>query len=175
MMRADDAIVDDQGQVDLPDHLFEIQDPEVNLEDIMAQIRQRLAKRRKEFGYDRRTFPTFGVAAFPGAPDDLTYDPTLYHYLRLVNDSYSLIETAPNLAESPATRIPVLGRLWQLIRAHAHSLVLFYVNRNIAQQVNINRHMVSTLNRLTALSQEQQREIIRLKEEVAALRAKDNG
>jgi ABC-type polysaccharide/polyol phosphate export permease len=80
------------------------------------------------------------------------------------------VATEPILASSPATRIPVLGRLWQLIRGGAHTLVLFYVNRAVSHQTMTNNYLVSVLNRLTVVVEEQQRTIAKLQAEVAALR-----
>lgn len=161
--------------VEVSDDLIEIHDPEIDLAQIMGQIRERIRRRREELGYEKRTFPTFGAAAYPGEPDDVPYDPNLYHHLRLANETYAQVATGAMLAPSPATRIPVLGRLWQLIRGEVHNLVLFYVNRAIAHQTDTNRHLVSVLNRLTALSQEQQRVILALQAEIKALRQQKEG
>lgn len=156
---------------DLPNNnLIEIRDPEIDTIAIMAEIRTRVEKRRQELGYDKRRFPTFGTAEYPGEPEDLPYDDLLYHHLRLANRSYADVETRPFLASSPTTRIPLLGRLWGLIRGGAHNLVLFYVNRAVSQQVNVNRHLVSVLNRLAAENQAQVRQIKALEEEVTRLR-----
>jgi len=74
------------------------------------------------------------------------------------------------LVSSPATRIPVLGRIWQLIRGGAHGLVLFYVNRAVTHQTEINRQLVSVLNRMTVAIETQQRTIIGLQADLDALR-----
>ncbi len=153
-----------------PDGLLEIQDPEIDLDAIMAEIRQRIIRRRAELGYDRRTFPTFGAAAYPGVPEDIDYDTDLYHYLRLANETFAAAETAPLLAPSPATRIPILGKVWQIIRGSAHSLVLFYVNRAVAHQTTVNSHLVSTLNRMAVVMAQQQRTIQALQAELESLR-----
>jgi hypothetical protein len=121
-------------------------------------------------GYEQRNFPTFGTAvSCPEPPDDLPYSPDLYHHLRNVNDLYAEVETESVLAPSPATRIPVLGQIWKLIREQAHGLVLFYVNRSVAHQVNVNRHLVSVLNQLTLQNQEQARQIAALEAQLKAL------
>lgn len=163
------------AEIEIPDNLFEIHDPEIDPHQIMEQIRERIRRRREELGYEKRTFPTFGAAAYPGEPDDIPYDPDLHHHLRLANEMYAQVEVGAVLAPSPATRIPVLGRLWQLVRSEAHNLVLFYVNRAIAHQTDVNRHLVSVLNRLTALSQEQQRTIMALQAEIEALHQRRDG
>ena len=152
------------------DGLIEIHDPDIDPEAIMATIRQRIQQRRAELGDDDPVFPIFGGAPYPPLPQGATYDADLRHYLRLANDSFVDIETEPVLAPSPATAIPLLGRLWQLVRGGAHQLVLFYVNRAVAQQTGVNRHLVSALNRMTVLVEQQQRTIDQLQAEVDALR-----
>jgi hypothetical protein len=156
---------------DAPDNLIEIHDPEIDPQALMAEIRRRLRQRREELGYDRRVFPTFGATVpMPEPPADIKHAPNLYHHLRQANKLYGDAETTPVLAASPATRVPVLGPLWRLIRAQAHGLVLFYVNRAVAQQFSVNRYLVNVLNELTAASQEQQRTIERLESELERLR-----
>jgi hypothetical protein len=154
----------------IPDTLIEIHDPELDPAQIMADIRARIRRRREELGYDNRAFPTFGLAVCPEEPEDIPYDVNLYHHLRLANERYGQLDTSPALVSSPATRLPLIGRLWQAIRGHAHSLVLFYVSRVAGYQMSMNRHLISVLNQLTRLTQEQQRTIIALQAEVEALR-----
>lgn len=159
------------------DDLIEINDPEVNAEQIMTELRQRIQKRREEVGYEQRTFPTFGAATpLPEATTDLPAAGSLYHHLRQANQLYNQVETAPLLAPSQATRLPVVGRLWQIVRDQAHQLILFYVNRYATHQTNVNRHLVSVANELTRQNQEQQQAIRRLQEQVEALQRKtDDG
>ncbi len=52
---------------------------------------------------------------------------------------------------SPATRLPVIGRVWATIRQEVHELVLFYVNRAVRQQVMVNRSLVQVVNQLTTI------------------------
>jgi hypothetical protein len=153
---------------DLPtDDLIEIHDPEIDPQSIMTEIRQRIQSRRLEQGYDNRTFPAFGAAMVcPEPPDGLPYSPDLYHHLRQVNSLYAEVETATILAPSPATRVPILGRFWKLIREQAHGLVLFYVNRSVGHQVKVNRHLVSVVNTLTEENQDLQRRLIALEAQV---------
>lgn len=153
----------------IEDMLIEIHDPAIDPAAIMAEIRQRISERRAAQGYDSRQFPTFGAAGYQGEPQDLAYDADLHHYLRLVNEMYAVVDTDPVLAPSPATRVPVLGKLWQLVRGFFHQLVLFYVNRAVAQQTSVNSNLVSVLNRMTVVMEEQQRTIERLERQVAEL------
>ena len=156
------------------DGVIEIQDPAIDPQAILAKIRARIAQRRAELGYENRTFPSFGAATYPGEPQDVAYDADLYHYLRLVNENYADADTDALLAPSPATRVPVLGRLWQLIRGGAHNLVLFYVNRAVAHQTDVNRQLVSVLNRMTVVLEAQQRMITQLQNELDAHQHKTN-
>lgn len=165
--------VDRQSAPPIALDIFEIRDPDIDPEQIMAEIRARIERRRAELGYEQRTFPTFGAAAYPGEPKDIPFDEDLHHYLRLANESYSEVETDAVLLDSPSTQLPVAGPLWKNVRRAAHDLVLFYVNRSIAHQTNINSYLVSVLNRLTTVVEEQQRTIDRLESEVQDLRKKD--
>jgi hypothetical protein len=166
------AQADPPLQAKMVNSVIEIQDPQIDPDKIMEEIRVRIARRRAELGYDQRSFPTFGAASYSGPPQDIAYDADLHHYLRLANENYAEVSTDAVLSPSPATSLPVLGRLWQLIRGGAHGLVLFYVNRAVAHQTNVNRHLISVLNRMTAVLDEQQRTIHRLQAEIDTLRRK---
>ena len=157
---------------DLPaDDLIEIHDPNIDPAAIMAEIRARIQQRRLELGYEPQRFATFGGAQFPGRPDDLPYDPDFYDHLELANELYLQVETEPNLQPSPATRTPGLGKLWVNVRAQAHQLAIYYVNRHISHQAGVNREIIGVLNKLTEINVEQQRKIARLEQELADLRS----
>lgn len=164
-----------QNHVDLAEDLIEIRDPEIDADEIMAEIRERIKRRRSELGYEKMNFPSYGGVVFPGKPDDIPYDANLYHHLQLANKQYLEYPAEPDLAPSPAARVPILGSLWRLIRQEAHNLVLFYVNRALSHDVEIHRHMISVDNSLTAELQRQQRIIIELKDEVESLRSQIDG
>jgi hypothetical protein len=150
-------------KAEIPDDLIEIQDPEIDPAQIMEQIRERIHRRRKELGYLQREFPPFGAAAYPGEPEGEDFDADLYYHLRKANDLYYQIGVEPSLAPSPATQLPILGHLWRQIRQEAHNLVLFYVGKLACQQLAVNRHTVSALNRMAV-------QIQALHEEIAKLR-----
>ena len=155
----------------VPDDLIEIHDPEIDPAQIVEQIRERIRMRRHELGYEDMVFPTFGATAYPGEPEDIPYDRDLYYHLRLANEIYTQAETEAVLVPSLATGVPLLGRLWRLVRREAHNLVLFYVNRAVAHQTDVNRHLVSALNQLAVMSQDQQRILLSLRSEIEALRS----
>ncbi len=152
------------------DNLIEIRDPNIDPDRIMEQIRERIRQRREELGYPEQKFPVFGAVAYPGEPEEGDFDADLYYHLRRSNEVYNQASVEISLAPSPVTRLPVLGRLWALVRREAHNLVLFYVGGLARQQVAVNRHLVSTLNRMVVQLQEQQKELRALREEVERLR-----
>jgi len=154
----------------VPDDLLESNNPEIDTVALMAQIRERMRQRRRELGVDNRSFPSYDVTSCPAEPDDLPYDANLYHHLRLANELYAEADTEPALPPSPLTRVPLFGRLWQRVRPSLHVLILFYVNRALAHQVTVNRHLVSVLNQLTVQVEAQQRTIVALQSDIQALR-----
>lgn len=156
----------------ITNNLIEVNEMEVDRQRLMDRVRKRIERRRKDMGYDPVRFPSFGGVAYPGKPNGDQYDPDLYHHLMLANKTYTQVETNPLLDVSPATRIPVLGRLWSQFRIHAHNLVLFYVNRAIRHEVDVNRHLISVLNSLAIANQEQQDAIVKLEAEIEELRSK---
>ena len=140
----------------------------------MAEIRARIEERRREAGYEERAFPRLEQRRLTQACRRGLVGCGPYHHLWLANQLYNQAETAPVLAASAATQLPLFGRLWKLVREQAHQLVLFYVNRLVAHQTNVDRHLVSVANELTREIQEQQEQIRALQEEVEALRQKGN-
>lgn len=149
---------------------IEIHDAEVSSAELARLAATRAQQRRDEEGPAAIDFPPFGATG--GDPEEGTAGDavTRLHFFLRQLDQVPPPETQPTLAASPATRVPVLGRLWQLIRQQAHNLVLFYVNRSAARNAAVERHVGSALNELAALAQAQQAEIERLGEEVARLR-----
>ena len=132
------------------DDLIEIHDPEIDSQAIMTEIRSRIQERRQEPGYHTPRFSTFGGTLLPDRPDDLPYDPALFDHLELVNEQYTAVPSDSDLQPSPATRVPILGPLWAMVREQAHGLVLFYTNRTASHQTGVNREIISVLNGLTA-------------------------
>ncbi|MFN2116989.1 MAG: hypothetical protein ACK2U0_04615 [Candidatus Promineifilaceae bacterium] len=156
---------------DLPSNdLIEIHDPEIDPEAIMAEIRARIQERRQELGYVKPQFSSYGGTLLPDRPDDIPYDPELFDHLELVNEKYTMVPSESDLQPSPATRVPILGPLWTMIREQAHGLVLFYTNRMASHQTGVNQEFVSILNGLTSLSMNQQRKIEKLEIELEAVR-----
>jgi hypothetical protein len=158
----------------IPDDFLEVHSAGIDQGQLMTRVDDRVKQRRAEIGMDKTRFPSFDGVPYPGTPDGVEYDPDLYHHLRLANKYYIEIETEPVLEASPATRIPLAGRLWSSVRLHAHHLVLFYVNRAARHEVEVNRHMVSVLNALAMANTEQGETIRKLENQLESIRTQLN-
>ncbi len=159
---------------DLPDDFVQLADTELSSEALMARIRAQLALRKAAQGADLRPLPQFGVAGMPEEPTSADHDHNLYHHLRLANERFSELPSEALLAPSPATRMPVIGRWWAMMRRHAHDLVLYYVNRGLQHQLGVNRNIISVLNLLVRQNEAQRAEIDALRRQLSQNR-QDNG
>ncbi|HRN67552.1 MAG TPA: hypothetical protein PK205_01815 [Promineifilum sp.] len=143
-----------------------IHDEQVSSEELVRQVEERVARRRAELGAVEVVFPAFGyVSSYPDVPLEKRVSPHLFYYLEQAN-RMPPASVEPLLAPSPATRAPVVGGLWQKIRGEMHNLVLFYVNKSVREQSRTNANLVSTLNELTRVIQDQQAEIDALRAEI---------
>lgn len=143
-----------------------IHDEQVSSEELVHQVEERVARRRAELGVVEVVFPTFGyVSSYPDVPLEKRVSPHLFYYLEQANRTPPA-SVEPVLAPSPATRAPVVGGLWQKLRGEMHNLVLFYVNKSVREQSRTNANLVSTLNELTRVIQDQQAEIDALRAEI---------
>lgn len=140
--------------------LIEIRDPAIDAREVIARIRANIEARHAA-GHRPPTLSSFGLPSPPS-----TQDATLQYHLTQANETYNQIWVEVSLAPSLATQVPILGRLWGLIRKQAHRLVLYYVEMLASKQMSFNEHVVGALNRL-AVAQE---EMAALREEVAELR-----
>lgn len=152
-----------------------IEDEDITANKLETDVEIRLAERQVTLGQPPQIdFPTFGyISPMPESPKNNSVSKTLYHHLRLLNEM-DAPDTTSVLASSPATKVPILGRLWATIREQAHQLVLYYVNRALAYETVVNGHTLNTLNELTRLTQTQQEEINRLQEELKHLQKETN-
>lgn len=131
---------------------IEIDDPEISAAQLEARIEERLEQRRAALGPVMRSFPAFQVDR---PQDDMAA--AGQGRLQSLLDQLALATppTAAHLAPSPVTRLPVVGRLWSLLRGQTHELVLFYVNRHLAHQAKVNHAIERALRELSALLAQQ--------------------
>jgi hypothetical protein len=148
-----------------------IQDEVITSEELVVEVERRVAQRRAQLGRVNLVFPTFGhISTFPEPTEaDNLAGPQLYYYLKQANQT-ELPAVDLALAPSPATRMPVIGRLWGTIRREMHNLVLFYVNRSVRDQNQLNVNLISALNELTRVVQKQRAELESLRAELQRLK-----
>jgi hypothetical protein len=146
-----------------------IHDEHLSSEELVREVERRVARRRAQLGDVSLVFPTFGyVSDFPVVPLEKRVSPHLYYYLEQAN-KMPPPSVEPQLAPSPATRTPIFGRLWQRVRGEMHNLILFYVNKSVRDQNRVNASLISTLNEMTRVIQDQKAEIEALRAEVRRL------
>lgn len=149
-----------------------IDDPQVTAAALEARVEARLARHRAELGRVTRRFPSFqGGSLDEGGEGNVAHG--------ALQDVLRQLETAPPpatdaaLAPSPATRLPLLGRLWRLARRQAHELVLFYVNRHLAHQTRVNHLAARALRELGAQLAQQEARIEALEARLAEQQRSD--
>jgi hypothetical protein len=150
----------------------ELHAPHIDVDDVMAEIRNSIRRRREEGLYQATRFSEFEDVTCPEEPDGDAHDPLLYFHLRQVNRSYTQFHIDLNLNPSRLAALPLVGPLWDTLRLHLHSLAIFYVNKLIEPMIAFNRHSVTALNILTNHSQKRDAELAELRQRVAELEAK---
>ncbi|UCC62309.1 MAG: hypothetical protein JSV36_16245 [Anaerolineae bacterium] len=146
--------------------IIEIRDPEINVESIMARIRENIRQRKK-------THPELfdlGLATFPvgePSPDDVTDAGALTFNLRQALITADEIGVMMSPVKSP---LPVIGPLWAAFKRQMHGLVLYYVNTLAGKQIKFNRHVAHVLQRI--VGQGAAEEIVALRQEIKVLRAR---
>lgn len=148
------------------EHWLTINDAGLSAAELERETARRVQQRRQVLGTIHPTFPEFGTLS-PMPELSLQYA-ALAHHLQMANE-LEPPPMSPVLAESPATRMPLLGSLWQLVRRQFHELILFYVNRSASHETRLDNHLISALNELTRIVQEQQVEIDRLRQQIQDL------
>lgn len=165
--------INNESQLDPGQLPVAIEDKEIDPEQIMSVIRERLAYVRGDKAYDGQSYPAYGAATYPDKPDDILYDVQLYHHLDLANREQSQIGTNFDFKENAFSRLPIIGNLWRRLQMNLHGPALHYANRVAERQAVINGELVTVLNMLLADNQGQQREINALKEELKRYRQQD--
>lgn len=152
---------------DSDSNLFSFKDDEIEPADLEKRLRAQATERPS----NDRWWPVYGQAiGGESAGDGDTLRQQIDHHLASVQRllAASGTRTEPILASSPATRLPLIGRLWGAIRQQVHGLILFYLNRQRADQAEITHHL---LQAVTALERDNRR----LSEQLARLEAESAG
>jgi len=149
------------------EEIIEIRNPEINVAEIMEEIRRNIRRRHNEARGGKVTFPTFDAALSPAIEPTEELEKVLHHHLNQASLHYNRIGVASQLMPRP---VPLVGRLWTAFRREAHNLVIFYVNTLAARQITFNDHALRALNALAQMVRRGSRaEVARLEAELQAL------
>lgn len=155
------------------DDIIEIRDSEIDTQEIMQRIRERVRKRAAQ-KKGEPWLPDFGSEIADIDPSARAFTPKMYYTLRQAREQANRVWVDLLLTETAIQRIPFLGGLWRRMRREAHNLVLFYVNILASNQAAFNNHVVRILSELVG-KQEQlldaENALKQLREEIQALRA----
>jgi hypothetical protein len=156
-----------------PDNLediIEIRDDQIDVKEVMRQIRANLQKRREAAAAQGVDLDTFVARLY--REDHGHFDATVYYNLRRANATADRITVSRYV--SPRST-PVIGGLIQRMRGALHDLVIYYVNMLGSKQTLFNEAIVYMQNSLIeGLDKEADRtaaELATLREEVQQLRA----
>lgn len=137
---------------------IEIRDPAI---DTLAILQRLYANREKQHLHLESELPNFDLPPLPEVSDV-----TLHYHLHQVNALFASGWVDLMLAPSPVAHIPVLGKVWGLVREQFHRLILYYVEMAVSKQIGFNLHLVGVVNRLAVMKTE----IAELREEISVLR-----
>ena len=132
---------------------------------VWQKIQQRLETERETLRLEAAVFPEL---VYPGKPTDIPYDVVLYNQLADAAQCIPQFEREPLLVPSPWEKIPLIGSLFAKLRSDLHNISLFYTNRSQKHQAEINQRLLEAIGRLTAVTQQQQRQIQSLQRQVQA-------
>ncbi|MBN2006214.1 MAG: hypothetical protein JXA21_22855 [Anaerolineae bacterium] len=151
---------DDAGMI------IEIQDPEIDAEAIMRQIRENIHQRRIRAETEGMDYASLASGTYAAR-----FDENLYLALRQLETS-PYARPGVSLAMAKTAAIPVFGALVQRVRAALHQLVIYYVNILAEQQRSFNVHVIRTFKAMVKELEKEPLpdELAILREEVTQLR-----
>ena len=104
---------------------------------------------------------------YPRKPTDIPYDLTMYTHLEATKEHIPNFHT--DLEVQPLTKLPLLGKIVRAAQIQLHQIGLFYTNRALAHQLEVNQNLFVYLEKLTVETQKQRRLISQLQAQIYAL------
>jgi hypothetical protein len=156
----------------MADQVIEIRDPEINTEEIMARIRQRIRERRalaegRGLDYDRLVADDFK------SPDGGRLSGDVYYDLHQLRGSADNIWVTLSMRDR---HFPLLNPILYRIEKLLHRLALKYVNLLAGRQVVVNRaatHLLSETVRavddMTSRVETLEKQVVELRERLAKI------
>jgi len=145
--------------------IIQIDDPEIDVQTIMARIREGLIEHALDEGIE---FPTFAIARARRG-DAARFSEDLYYQLEQANLNYDQAWVELSLIES---QMPLLGTFVNRLKRELHRLVVYYVNMLGERQVTMNDALVRVLNQLVESLETPDPQIEALQRRVAELEAR---
>jgi len=108
----------------------------VNIEEIMQDIRQQILAKKDLLRQDNKSALVLSGKRL---------SPEFYEQLYQANLVYD--QTDVKLQVTPVN-VPIIGSLLQRVRQMLHELVIFYVNKQAAAQIQFNAHVLQAMNLL---------------------------
>lgn len=107
---------------------------EINVEEVMQQIRRQIAARRAE--------------TLPEGMRDLVlsgqrFSPEFYEHLYYAQMALDDYRVPVHVSKSS---VPIIGSLIEKMRGKLHELVLYYVNQSAARQVTASNHLLRAMS-----------------------------
>jgi hypothetical protein len=124
------------------------QNTDVNVQELMQQIRRQILAKRAAQNEDET------AALVPVAGRRLP--PEFYDHLYQAGLAYNEISVPMHVTE---TSIPVIGSLIDAVRARLHELVLFYINQVAVKQTEVNMHLLRALSILSETLEDEAAEV----------------
>ena len=107
---------------------------EVNIEEIMQEIRQQILEKKDVVWSGNSAAVTVRGKRLP---------PEFYEHLYQATLVHDQIDVRIHVTK---VNVPVIGRLLQTLRGKLHELVVFYVNKLAAEQIQFNTHILQAVN-----------------------------
>lgn len=125
--------------------VIEINDPDIDVEDIMARIRERIQQRRAQAADQGLDYDRLADQKGPAFRSTAPSDSDLYYDLYQVRNSADSIWISLSVV---GRSIPVIGGLVNRVRRALHNVVLYYVNMLAGRQVVFNRAVTGALQHI---------------------------
>lgn len=140
-------------------------DPNQIMEHIQNQLQQAAASQPKHGMRNSQL-------TYPAKPADIPYNLTLYSHLHAAQTEMPNYDRELLIQPNAFTKIPIIGKVALAIQTHLHQIALFYVNRSLRHQLEMNQHLLTSIEQLTIEQQKQQRVIKNLQNQIQALQEK---
>lgn len=118
------------------------QTEEINIEAIMQEIRQQIIAKKDQLQPETAPVSVSGKR----------FSPEFYEHLYQATLVHDQIGVRMHVTK---VNVPLIGGLLEMVRTKLHELVLFYVNKMAAEQIQFNTHMLQAVN-LMAQQMEQE-------------------